>query len=399
MTKNRTTQKFNFTKRVLESKPAPTGRQPAYYHDEVARGLCLSVTPKGKKTFFLYRKIEGRPERIRIGPFPDVTVEQARGRTEALNSDIAKGLNPARARRTLVHNPTLQELFDTYLKEHVEVRNKCPRNPRWFFKACLSPLKDRKLHEIQRSDVERLQHAIERQRGPYTSNRAMQLLRSLFNWASAREAFVGPNPVLGIRLFPERKRDRFIQAEEMLPFLKAVKNERSRDLRDLIYLALYTGARRGNVLAMRWEQVDLENAMWTIPEGEAKAGEAIHVPLMPFAIEMLKKRQAKDGKSEFVFPGRGKTGHLIDPKERWARLRKRAGLSDLRFHDLRRTMGSWMAGKGFSLPVIGKTLGHRSLAATQIYARLEESPVRAAMETATKAMRAGRLGSGRPGRT
>jgi integrase len=351
------------------------------------------VTPKGKKTFFLYRKIEGRPERVRIGPFPDFTIEQARGRAAALNSDIAKGLNPAQERRTLGDNPSLGELFTRYLTEHVAVHNKCPRNPRWFFKACLSPLENRKLHEIQRSDVERLQLAIERQRGPYTSNRAMQLLRSLLNWASARESYVGPNPVLGIRLFAERKRERFILAEEMLPFLNAVKKERSRDLRDLIYLALYTGARRGNVLAMRWAQLDLENAMWTIPEGEAKAGESINVPLMPFAVDLLKKRQAKDGRSEFVFPGRGITGHLIDPKGRWARLRKRAGLSDLRFHDLRRTMGSWMAGKGFSLPVIGKTLGHRSLAATQIYARLEESPVRAAMQSATDAMRAGRLGN------
>jgi integrase len=391
MMKKRATEKFNFTKRALEARPAPKGDQPLYYHDSVARGLSLCVTPKGRKTFFLYRKIEGRPERVRIGPFPDLTIEQARGRASALNSDIAKGLNPARDRRTLVHNPTLQELFDTYLSVHVEVHNKCARNPRWFFKACLSPLKDRKLHEIQRSDVERLQRAIEHERGPYTANRVMQLLRSLFNWGSRRQAYAGPNPAQGIRLFPERKRARFISAEEMPGFLKAVKKERNRDLRDLIFMALYTGGRRGNVLAMRWEQLDLEIGMWTIPAGEAKAGEQMCVPLIPFAIEILKKRQASDGKSEWVFPGRGRTGHLVEPKGGWARVRKRAGLTDFRFHDLRRTMGSWMAGMGFSLPVIGKTLGHRSLQATQIYARLEDSPVRAAMESATAAMRSGRL--------
>jgi integrase len=391
--KKRTTEKFNFTKRALEAKSAPTERGPVYYHDSVARGLCLAVSPKERKTFFLYRKVEGRPERIRIGLFPDFTIEQARGRAAALNAYIAKGLNPARDRRTLVHNPTLQELFDTYLKEHVEVHNKCPRNPRWFFKACLSPLKDRKLHEMQRSDIERLQRAIERQRGPYTANRSMQLLRSLFNWASDRQVYRGANPAVGIRMFPEHKRARFMLEEEMLPFLKAVKKERSRDLRDLIYLALFTGARRGNVLAMRWEQLDLDAATWTIPAGEAKAGEAICVPVMPFAIGILKKRQAKDGRSEFVFPGRGRTGHLVEPKGAWGRLRKRAGLIDFRFHDLRRTLGSWLAGMGFSLPVIGKTLGHRSLQATEIYARLEQSPVRAAMETATRAMRAGSLGN------
>jgi integrase len=87
-----------------------------------------------------------------------------------------------------------------------------------------------------------------------------------------------------------------------------------------------------------------------------------------------------------VFPGRGKTGHLVEPKTAWARILKRAGLQNLRLHDLRRTLGSWQAATGASLPIIGKSLGHKSLAATQVYARLNLDPVRAAVNTATDAM-------------
>jgi integrase len=391
MIKKRATEKFNFTRPALEAKPAPIGKQPIYYHDTVARGLCLCVTPKGKKTFFLYRKVEGRPERIRIGPFPDLKVEEARGQAAGMNSDIAKGSNPARRRRTLGENPTLEDLFNKYLVEHVEVHNRSPRNARWFFKACLSPLSEHKLHQIQRTDVAKLHRAIGHQRGPIAANRGIQLLRTLFNWASDQEAYTGPNPALGIVFFQERKRARFLLLDELPRFWKALLEEPNKDLRDLILLALFTGGRRGNVQAMRWEQIHWESATWTIPAGEAKAGEAMQLPLMPFAVKILKQRQADDGKSEWVFPSRGATGHLIEPKGAWGRLRKRAGLSDLWFHDLRRSLGSWMAATGSTLPVISKALGHRSLQATQIYARLDLDSVRKAMGTATDAILAGRV--------
>src|SRR5207245_2120542 len=172
---------------------------------------------------------------------------------------------------------------------------KSPRNVRWLFRACLCPLGNRKLHQIRRADVVRLHSEIGRARGPYAANRAIQLLRTLFNRASDWELYSGPNPALGLQFFREHKRKRFLQADEMPRFLKAVLEEPNRDLRDLILLALLTGARRGNVQAMRCEHVNLQAAIWTIPPGEAKAGEAIEVPLVPAAIEILKQRQQSKG--------------------------------------------------------------------------------------------------------
>ena len=110
------------------------------------------------------------------------------------------------------------------------------------------------------------------------------------------------------------------------------------------------------------------------------------VALSPKAIEILERRKDASNGGEWVFPGLGSTGHLVEPKAAWQRICKRAGIEDLRIHDLRRTLGSWQAATGASLPVIGKSLGHKSLGATQVYARLNIDPVRIAVNRAVDAM-------------
>src|SRR5262249_61953361 len=134
--------------------------------------------------------------------------------------------------------------------------------------------------------------------------------------------------------------------------------------------------RRSNVQEMEWKEIDWTRAEWMIPAEKSKADEPIRVALHSAAVEILSRRKASS-MSDWVFPGKGKTGHLVEPKSCWARILKRAKLSDLRLHDLRRTLGSWQAATGASLPIIGKSLGHSSIQATQIYARLDLDPVRA----------------------
>jgi len=154
------------------------------------------------------------------------------------------------------------------------------------------------------------------------------------------------------------------------------------------------------VQEMRWSEINWQQNSWRIPE--TKNGEVQIVPLSPAAVRILEKRKAAT-KNEWVFPSSGKTGHLVEPKIAWRRLlaqaaaiqkeewvktnpdkdesefqkeNPNAGFRDLRLHDLRRTLGSWQAATGASLTIIGKSLGHKSLAATQIYARLNLDPVR-----------------------
>jgi integrase len=136
---------------------------------------------------------------------------------------------------------------------------------------------------------------------------------------------------------------------------------------------------------MRWDEIDWKRATWTIPAEKAKSDEDMNVVLSPVVIQILENRKASS-LSPWVFPGVGKSGHLVEPKTAWARIMKRAGLTDVRLHDLRRTLGSWQAATGASLPIIGKSLGHESLEATKVYARLNLDPVRESVNRATQAM-------------
>ncbi|HEY9784246.1 MAG TPA: site-specific integrase, partial [Candidatus Obscuribacterales bacterium] len=143
-----------------------------------------------------------------------------------------------------------------------------------------------------------------------------------------------------------------------------------------------TAARKSNVLAMRWDQINFDLKTWYIPE--TKNGESQTIPLTAEAIRILSERKdnRKDG-NPWVFPAEDSaTGHLVSPQKSFKKMLSRAGLSDLRLHDLRRTMGSYLAIQGTSSTIIGKALGHKSQAATAIYARLTNDPVRQALENA-----------------
>ena len=215
-----------------------------------------------------------------------------------------------------------------------------------------------------------------------TANRALALVSVVFN----DQLPDGSNPCKGVKKFKEVSRDRFLQPEELKKFFSALDSPyTSIDLRDYILISLFTGARRSNVLAMMWTDINMEQAVWRIPPDQSKNEEPMMVPLVGAALEILKFRDVNKS-SVYVFPGRGKTGHIIEPKRSWVSLLKRAGLKDVRLHDLRRTMGSYQTITGASTAIVGKTLGHKSQTATQVYARLNLDPVRASMERAVDMM-------------
>jgi integrase len=121
-------------------------------------------------------------------------------------------------------------------------------------------------------------------------------------------------------------------------------------------------------MAMRWSEIDFKETTWRIQE--TKNGTPQTVPLTGAVLEILQERR-RNTSSFFVFPGPGKTGHLVEPKTAWKRICTAAGISGVRIHDLRRTMGSWQAKTGASLPIIGKSLNHKNASTTSIYARLD----------------------------
>lgn len=378
--------RFHFTKRAIDALrfPASSAQRRAYFNDDQVRGLAIAVAPSGRKTFLLYRKVAGKPERINIGLYPDLSIDQARRRAEELNGKIASGKNPASERRRIRAEDTLGELLDVFVESFGKAHKRTWREDVASFDRYLSHWRNRKLSTITRRDVLSLHSRIGAGH-PYTANRVIELLCAMYNRARKDYEYDGPNPAEKIESFSERKRDRFLEAHELPAFFEALSAELNGTIRDFIMVALLTGARRRNAQSMEWTEINWRRAVWMIPPEKAKGNKPIDVALSPIVMEILERRRASS-LSKFVFPGKGKSGHLEEPKKCWHRILRRAGLSDLRIHDLRRTLGSWQAALGTSLPIIGKSLGHQSLEATQIYSRLELDPVRQSVERAGAAL-------------
>ena len=204
----------------------------------------------------------------------------------------------------------------------------------------------------------------------------------MFGYATEKKLFKGTNPAQGIKKFYENTRDRFLQSDELPAFFKSLAEEQNDTLRDYFLISLLTGARRSNVQEMQWSQIHLERGEWRIPI--TKNGDSQTVTLTHEVVEILRARQGTN--TTWVFPGTGVTGHLVEPKKSWKRVLERAGIANLRIHDLRRTLGSWQAKTGASLVIVGKSLNHKSPSTTAIYARLDLDPVRESVDRATGAM-------------
>jgi integrase len=336
---------IRFTKRSIGGLPAAPAGKRVYYRDEEGRSLQLQVTAAGSKTFQVYRWVRGRPERFTIGKFPDMTIELARREADRINGKLADHERPENLRRSKRGEWTLEALLSDFLT-HKRNRRGAPltdatkRGYQGIFKSYLSRLAVRKVSDVTREDVEALHRRIGKE-APYAANRLLALLSSLFNYAARQGVLKGGNPAAGIDRFPEDARERFVGPEELPYFFQALGHEVS-DYRDVFLLALLTGARRSNVLAMQWGELNLERAEWRIPK--TKHGGAHTVPLTAEAREILRGRERamrerlvaepKDAKEEqrnarlrqFVFPSVGETGHLVETKSGWRRILTRAEL-------------------------------------------------------------------------
>lgn len=379
-------REFSFSKERLLALPIPPAGSRAVYRDSKASGLQIRVTSNGVKTFSVYRRMKGgQPERITLGRFPDMTVEQARRMAAAVNAEIEEGANPAEVKRAAKAEATFGEVFEEFLV-HKRNRAGAPLSDRTreeyrdAARLHLGAFLPQRLSRITRESVALLHRQIGKS-APFQANRVKALVSSVMGYARERGHLQGENPAAQVKSFAEPSRDRFAQATELSALFEAMAESSQRDF---FLLAILTGARRSDIQAMRWEQINKKEAIWRIPT--TKNGTPQNVTLSPEAIAVLQAREEERDASPFVFPGSGKTGHLVEPKKAWQTILSRAGLSDLRIHDLRRTLGSWQAKTGASLAIIGKSLNHKTPQATAIYARLDLDPVRQSVNTATAAM-------------
>lgn len=272
----------------------------------------------------------------------------------------------------------IKELYQLYYERHALVRLRTPRNIHYFWTANGHLIGDKDAEQFTTNDAEEF-FATVAQRSKSSAVRALNTLAAIFAWGVKRKFVLQGNPCREVPRLKIRARERFMLPDEITRFKKALAKE-SPDMQDMIWLMLFTGARKMNVMSMEWLELDMTIQLWRIPPEKYKTGESHLIALTDSSMAILERRRSKTGYSRFVFPGKGKSGHRVDIKRSWERVLRRARIEDFRVHDLRRTFGSYLAINGESAYIIGKALGHVDPRSTAVYARLNMDPVRSAME-------------------
>ncbi len=380
---------LNFTEKALAAIPVPTDKKPVTYYDEGQPGLCMIVTYGGTKTYYFYTKFLGQPKRVKIGRVGVTKLFEARTKARELRAIADKGEDPGQERNEALRDMTLKQFFDTqYMPRHVLVhtRPKSQAKTESMFRNYLPEFHNRKMISITRAEVERTHALLQQRISLYTANRALGLIKHMYNkaieWGYPAHH---DNPAVGIKMFREKSRERFLQPEEISRFFAALAEEPNEVFKNYVLLSLFIGQRRQNMLSMRWSNVDLNLGFVLFPD--SKNGDPQRIPLISQALEILKdmRMYATD---DWVFSSRmgSKSGHVEDLHRPWYALLKRANIEDLRFHDLRRTFGSYQAITGASLHIVGKALGDKTSAAIKVYARLTMDPVRDSIQRAADKM-------------
>ncbi|AMN39734.1 tyrosine-type recombinase/integrase [Rhodoplanes sp. Z2-YC6860] len=395
------------TKRVVDAI-TPTGKTVIHYDSELS-GFGLKVLPSGAKRWCVeYRSGAGGRKvgktRMVLGSTSTMTPDQARQSARTILGAVALGQDPARKRTHDRAMPTFAEFGERYLTEEAETKLK-PRtvvNYRIYLRKHATPvIGTRKLDALETDEIAKMHRKIGKT-NPMTANRVVEFVSSVFRYAAVCGLVPrGHNPTAQVSAFREQRRERFLNSAELARLGDAIreaetagipwevdkdqpnakhipKNARTKlgpHVVAALRLLILTGARLREILSLKWEYVDLERGLLLLPD--SKTGRKAIILNAP-AIAVLKALPQVD---TYVIAGDIKNQSRHDLNRPWRSISARAGLSDVRIHDLRHTHASYGAGAGFGLPIIGKLLGHSQPATTARYAHLDNDPLKQASES------------------
>ena len=380
----------------------------AVFWDGELLGFGVRVYPSGAKVYVVQTRREGRSKRVTVGRHGVISASQARRRAALVIARLKAGEDPvpSRAAPAAERSVTVAELADRFLREYVAVRCKPWTNvayrgalDRWILPA----LGRLPVGAVTHGHVAALHYRL--RDIPYRANQVVAILNRMFSLAEVwnlRRA--GDHPCRAIRKYPERHRERFLSEEEFrrlgraLDEVEAEAGEgRGRRLgasaAAALRLLMLTGCRRNEILTLRWKEVDLAAAELRLRD--SKTGPRV-VPLSAAAVSVLAALPRVPG-NPWVIPGAKPGGRLSNLNDHWLRIRVRAGLEDVRIHDLRHSFASRALALGESLPTIGRLLGHGQVATTARYAHLARDAVKASASRVSDSI-AGDIGTRAPRR-
>lgn len=346
-------------------------------------GFGVRVYPTGSKVYIAQARGPRGPKRVTVGRHGVIGAEQARQRAALIIARIRAGEEAIPKRLQPTGGPTVAALAERYLTEYISVRCKpstVAKTRAVVRKHIVPALGKLPIMALERAQVAELHQAL--CETPGVANMVVRILYAMYrlaeNWGLAPE---GCNPCRLIVKYPERKRERFLTDEEFTRLgsvLEEMENQGGVSASALaaIRLLMLTGCRKSEILTLRWEDVALDEGELRLPD--SKTGARV-VSLPPQAVALLAALPRVEG-NPWVIPGRKPGARLSSLDHVWRPARARAGLDDVRLHDLRHSYASRALALGEGLPVIAKLLGHAHVQTTARYAHLARDSAHEAAE-------------------
>jgi integrase len=375
-------RRIRFTRKVIENLlPCPADHSSGeieYTSLEAPPGLKLVITKRGIKSWLLRYTIQsgsrGVKRAIKIGTFPGMEPAEACRVALDHRGQIAQGIDPLTIRKTLADEPSLNDFFQQdYFPNAKTLRSIRDVESRW--RLHIAPAFGHlRFRDLKPADILRFHDAKRLQTCAATANRLLALLKRVINVAIMFEQ-CDRNPCRGIRMHAEQNiRQRTLAGDELKRFVSALAEEPNRVAADFLLFSLATAGRREECLQITWSEVSMEERVWLIPAARCKSGKSRVVPLNDVAMQVLKVRAEADN-GIYVFPGKAGR-HLVNPAKAFLRVIRRANISDLKIHDLRRSAATLLINNGGNMTQAQNLLGHASssLTATR-YAFLADAQI------------------------
>lgn len=353
---------------VVRLKPPATGQ--AFYRDDELKGFAVRITSTGQRSFVVETRVNRKSRRVTLGKYPNLTVEQARKLAKERLGQIAAGRDPeGEAREARARAITLAEAFDAYLETRKTLKVATVTQYRNVTRRCFPDWQRKALVDVTKDMVEKRHRKLAKDHGEAYANLAMRVLRAVMNFAANRyetadgKTILPENPVKRLSAtrawYRVERRQTVIKAHQLRPWFQAVQSLGSgKDsvVRDYLLLVLFTGLRRQEAARLTWDRVDFADRTLTIIDTKNRRDHVL--PLSDFLLELLKRRKAS-ATTNFVFPGPGAGGYLVEPRRQMAKVTESSGVQ-FTIHDLRRTFITIAESLDIPAYALKRLLNHKS---------------------------------------